>query len=75
MAQWEWESIREKSIAGQVRARAEGRPPGRPVKDLTPAMQEIIERFLADGYSRYAISRLFPVTRHQVDKIARRCNE
>ena len=45
IAEWEWSNIRERSIQGQQRARAEGKRIGRPPV-LTPEARQEVERKL-----------------------------
>ena len=60
IAEWEWSNIRNRSIQGQQRARAEGKRIGRPPV-LTPEARQEVERKLLEGQSVTRIAQVHRV--------------
>ena len=56
IAEWEWSNIRDRSIQGQERARAEGKRIGRPPV-LTPEARQEVEKKLLEGHRSPASPR------------------
>ena len=69
IAEWEWSNIRERSIQGQQRARAEGKRIGRPPV-LTPEAQEEVEKKLREGQSVTRIAQVHRVHHSVVRRVA-----
>ena len=69
IAEWEWSNIRERSIQGPQRARAEGKRVGRPPA-LTPEAQEEVERKLREGQSVTRIAQVHRVHHSVVRRVA-----
>ena len=70
IAEWEWSNIRERSIQGQERARAEGKRIGRPPV-LTPEARLEVERKLREGQSVNRIAQVHRVHHSVVRRVAR----
>ena len=70
IAEWEWSNIRERSIQGQERARAEGKRIGRPPV-LTPEARLEVERKLREGKSVNRIAQVHRVHHSVVRRVAR----
>ena len=64
-----WNSIRERSIAGQHKAREEGRFPGRPTV-LTDRQKEYVREELAKGVSQRELARILGVSRWKIQQVA-----
>ena len=60
-SQWYRDSIRERSIAGQLRARGQGRHPGRPMA-LSAEQVVVCQTLGAEGLSFKAIARIVGVS-------------
>ncbi|MDE2937298.1 MAG: recombinase family protein [Chloroflexota bacterium] len=69
-SEWWRNSIRERSIAGQHKARAEGRFPGRPTV-LTERQKEYVREELAKGVSQRELARTLEVSRWKIQQLAR----
>ena len=69
-SEWWRNSIRERSIAGQHKARAEGRFPGRP-SVLTDRQKEYVKEALAKGVSQRELARTLEVSRWKIQQLAR----
>ena len=74
IAEWEWSNIRERSIQGQERARAEGKRIGRPPV-LTPEARQEVERKLREGQSVTRISQVHRVHHSVIRRVARGLDE
>ena len=61
-SQWYRDSIRDRSIAGQAKARAEGRLPGRR-PSLTEAQKSLVSQFSGEGYSHRNIAAKMGIKR------------
>ena len=70
IAEWEWSNIRDRSIQGQERARAEGKRIGRPPV-LTPEARQEVERKLLEGQSVTRIAQIHRVHHSVVRRVAR----
>ena len=69
IAEWEWSNIRDRSIQGQQRARAEGKRIGRPPV-LTPEARQEVERKLLEGQSVTRIAQVHRVHHSVVRRVA-----
>ena len=69
-SEWWRNSIRERSIAGQHKVRAEGRFPGRP-SVLTDRQKEYVREELAKGVSQRELARTLEVSRWKIQQLAR----
>ena len=74
IAEWEWSNIRERSIRGQERARAEGKRIGRPPA-LTPEARREVEHKLREGQSVNRISQVHRVHHSVIRRVARELEE
>ena len=74
IAEWEWSNIRQRSIQGQERARAEGKRIGRPPV-LTPEARQEVERKLCEGQSVNRISQVHRVHHSVVRRVARELDD
>ncbi len=74
IAGWEWSNIRERSIHGQERARAEGKRIGRPPV-LTPAARQEVEHKLREGQSVNRIAQVHRVHHSVVRRVARELDD
>ena len=63
------ELIKERSIAGQHKAREEGRFPGRPTV-LTERQKEYVREELAKGVSQRELARVLEVSRWKIQQVA-----
>ena len=70
IAEWEWSNIRERSIQGQERARAEGKRIGRPPV-LSPEARQEVELKLREGQSVTRIAQVHRVHHSVVRRVAR----
>ena len=70
IAEWEWSNIRDRSIQGQQRARAEGKRIGRPPV-LTPEARQEVKRKLREGQSVNRISQVHRVHYSVVRRVAK----
>ena len=70
IAEWEWSNIRERSIQGQERARAEGKRIGRPPA-LTPEARQEVAHKLREGQSVNRISQVHRVHHSVIRRVAR----
>ena len=68
-SEWWRNSIRERSIAGQHKAREEGRFPGRPTV-LTDRQKEYVREELANGVSQRELARTLEVSRWKIQQVA-----
>ena len=68
-SEWWRNSIRERSIAGQHKAREEGRFPGRPTV-LTERQKAFIREELAKGVSQRQLARTLEVSRWKIQQVA-----
>ena len=68
-SEWWRNSIRERSIAGQHKAREEGRFPGRPTI-LTERQKEYVREELAKGVSQRELARTLEVSRWKIQQVA-----
>ena len=68
-SEWWRNSIRERSIAGQHKAREEGRFPGRPTV-LTERQKAFIREELAKGVSQRELARTLEVSRWKIQQVA-----
>ena len=68
-SEWWRNSIRERSIAGQHKARAEGRFPGRPTV-LTDRQEEYVKAELAKGVSQRELAKVLDVSRWKIQRLA-----
>ena len=68
-SEWWRNSIRERSIVGQHKARDEGRFPGRPTV-LTERQKEYIREELAKGVSQRELARILEVSRWKIQQVA-----
>ena len=69
IAEWEWSNIRQRSIQGQQRARAEGKRIGRPPV-LTPEARQEVEQKLREGQSVTRIAQVHHVHHSVVRRVA-----
>ena len=74
IAEWEWSNIRERSIQGQQRARAEGKRIGRPPVLSSEARQEV-ERKLREGQSVNRIAQVHRVHHSVVRRVTRELDD
>ena len=74
IAEWEWSNIRQRSIQGQERARAEGKRIGRPPA-LTPEARQEVERKLREGQSVNRIAQVHRVHHSVVRRVARELDD
>ena len=74
IAEWEWSNIRQRSIQGQQRARAEGKRIGRPPV-LTPEARQEVERKLREGQSVTRIAQVHRVHHSVIRRVAREVEE
>ena len=70
IAEWEWSNVRQRSIQGQERARAEGERIGRPPA-LTPEARQAVERKLREGQSVTRIAQVHRVHHSVIRRVAR----
>ena len=70
IAEWEWSNIRQRSIQGQERARAEGKRIGRPPV-LTPEARQEVELKLREGQSVTRIAQVHRVHHSVVRRVER----
>ena len=70
IAEWEWSNIRDRSIQGQQRTRAEGKRIGRPPV-LTPEARQEVERKLLEGQSVTRIAQVHRVHHSVIRRVAR----
>ena len=68
-SEWWRNSIRERSIAGQHKAREEGRFPGRPTV-LTDRQKSYVREELAKGVSQRELARTLEVSRWKIQQVA-----
>ena len=68
-SEWWRNSIRGRSIAGQHKAREEGRFPGRPTV-LTKRQKEYVREELAKGASQRKLARILEVSRWKIQQVA-----
>ena len=68
-SEWWRNSIRERSLAGQHKAREEGRFPGRPTV-LTDRQKEYVREELAKGVSQRELARVLEVSRWKIQQVA-----
>ena len=68
-SEWWRNSIRERSIAGQHKAKEEGRFPGRPTV-LTERQKEYVREELAKGVSQRELARVLEVSRWKIQQMA-----
>ena len=68
-SEWWRNSIRERSIASQHKAKEEGRLPGRPTI-LTERQKEYVREELAKGVSQREPARLLEVSRWKIQQVA-----
>ena len=71
IAEWEWSNVRQRSIQGQERARAEGERIGRPPA-LTPEARQAVERKLREGQSVTRIAQVHRVHHSVIRRVARK---
>ena len=74
IAEWEWSNIRERSIQGQERARAEGKRIGRPPV-LTPEARQEVEHKLREGQSVNRIAQVHCVHHSVIRRVAKELND
>ena len=74
IAEWEWSNIRDRSIQGQQRARAEGKHIGRPPV-LTPQETEEVQQKILAGLSVTRIAREHRVHYSVVHRVSREMEE
>ena len=74
IAEWEGSNIRERSIQGQQRARAEGKRIGRP-SVLTPQARQEVERKLREGQSVNRIAQVHHVHHSVVRRVAQELDD
>ena len=74
IAEWEWSNIRQRSIQGQQRARAEGKRIERPPV-LTPEARQEVERKLREGQSVTRIAQVHRVHHSVIRRVAREVEE
>ena len=74
IAEWEWSNIRERSIQGQQRARAEGKRIGRPPA-LTPEARQEVKRKLREGQSVTRIAQVHRVHHSVVRRVAQELDD
>ena len=74
IAEWEWSNIRQRSIQGQERARAEGKRIGRPPV-LSPEARQEVERKLREGQSVNRIAQVHRVHHSVIRRVAREVEE
>ena len=74
IAEWEWSNIRERSIQGQERARAEGKRIGRPPV-LTPEARQEVEHKLREGQSVNRIAQVHCVHYSVIRRVAKELND
>ena len=74
IAEWEWSNIRQRSIQGQQRARAEGKRIGRPPV-LTGERREEVRRRLQGGEAVTRLSKLYGVHHTVVRRLKREMEE
>ena len=74
IAEWEWSNIRERSIQGQERARAEGKRIGRPPV-LTGERRDEVRRRLQGGESVTRLAKLYGVHHTVVRRLKREMEE
>ena len=74
IAEWEWSSIRQRSIQGQERARAEGKRIGRPPV-LTGERRDEVPRRLQGGESVTRLAKLYGVHHTVVRRLKRELEE
>ena len=67
-SEWWRNSIRERSVAGQAKARAEGRFPGRR-KSLTEQQREYILEERSKGVSQRELAKLLEVSRWTIQQV------
>ena len=70
IAEWEWSNVRQRSIQGQERARAEGERIGRPPA-LTPEARQAVESKLREGQSVTRIAQVHRVHHSVIRRVAR----
>ena len=68
-SEWWRNSIRERSIAGQHKAREEGRFPGRPTV-LTDRQKSYVREELGKGVSQRELARVLEVSRWKIQQVA-----
>ena len=68
-SEWRRNSIRERSIAGQHKAREEGRFPGRPTV-LTERQKVYVREEMAKGVSQRELTRVLEVSRWKIQQVA-----
>ena len=68
-SEWWRNSIKERSIAGQHKAREEGRFPGRPTV-LTDRQKEYVREELAKGVSQRELARVLEVIRWKIQQLS-----
>ena len=68
-SEWWRNSIRERSIAGQHKAREEGRFPGRPTV-LTERQKAYVREELAQGVSQRELARTLEVSRWKIQQVS-----
>ena len=69
-SEWWPNFIRERSIAGQHKAKEEGRFPGRPTI-LTERQKEFVREELAKGVSQRELARTLEVSRWKIQQLDR----
>ena len=74
IAEWEWSNIRQRSIQGQQRARAEGKRIGRPPV-LSPEARLEVEQKLREGQSVNRISQVHRVHHSVVRRVAQELDD
>ena len=74
IAEWEWSNIRQRSIQGQERARAEGKRIGRP-SVLTGERRDEVRRRLQGGESVTRLAKLYGVHHTVVRRLKRELEE
>ena len=74
IAEWEWSNIRERSIQGQQRARAEGKRIGRPPV-LTPEARQEVARKLREGQSVTRIAQVHRVHHSVIRRVAQELDD
>ena len=74
IAEWEWSNIRERSIQGQERARAEGKRIGRP-SVLIGERRDEVRRRLQGGESVTRLAKLYGVHHTVVRRLKRELEE
>ncbi len=67
-AQWWWNSIRERSVAGQAKARIEGRFPGRR-PSLSEQQREYIREERSKGVSQRELAKRLEVSRWTIQQV------